>query len=101
MKVYSFSEARQRFAELLNRARRDGEVEIRRRSGDAFILRPATRRGSPLDVPGIDAGLSRAEIVDLVRESRRSSARFLSKPPAPRPSLVRKRTSRPQRRVGS
>ena len=94
MKVYSFSEARQQLAELLNRARRDGEVEIRRRDGDAFVLRPATRRGSPLDVPGIDAGLSRAEIVDLVRESRRSSARFLGKPRAPQQSLRRKRTSR-------
>jgi len=94
MKVYSFSEARQRFAELLNRARRDGEVEIRRRDGDAFVLRPATRRGSPLDVPGVDAGLSRAEIVDLVRESRRSSARFLGKPRAPQQSLRWKRTSR-------
>jgi prevent-host-death family protein len=94
MKVYSFSEARQQFAELLIRASRDGEVEIRRRGGDAFVLRPTTRRGSPLDVPGVDAGLTRAEIVDLVREGRRSSARFLSKPGAPRQSLRRKRMSR-------
>jgi len=92
MKVYSFSEARQRFAELLNRARRDGEVEIRRRDGDAFVLRPATRRGSPLDVPGVDAGLSRAEIVELVRESRRSSARFLASPRVLRKSSSRRRT---------
>ena len=94
MKVYSFPEARQRFAELLNRASRDGEVEIRRRDGDAFVLRPTMPRGSPLDVPGVDAGLTRAEIVDLVRESRRSSTRFLSKPRAPGQSLRRKRTSR-------
>ena len=94
MKVYSFPEARQRFAELLNRASRDGEVEIRRRDGDAFVERPTTRRGSPLDVPGVDAGLTRAEIVDLVRESRRSSARFLSEPRAQRQSLRGKRMSR-------
>ena len=101
MKVYSFSEARQQFAELLNRARRDGGVEIRRRDGDAFVVRPATRRGSPLDVPGVDAGLSRAEIVNLVRESRRSTARFLSEPRAPRQSLRRKRTSRHPRGIAS
>lgn len=32
--------------------------------------------GSPLDVPGVDAGISRDETVDLVRESRRSTERF-------------------------
>jgi prevent-host-death family protein len=79
MRVYSYSEARQQFAELLNRASREGEVEIRRRDGHVFVVRPATRCGSPLDVPGIDAGLSRAEILGLVRESRRSTARLLNK----------------------
>jgi prevent-host-death family protein len=79
MRVYSYSEARQQFAELLNRASREGQVEIRRRDGNVFVVRPATRCGSPLDVPGIDAGLSRAEITGLVRESRRSTARLLNK----------------------
>lgn len=78
MKVYSYSEARQRLAELLNRARREGQVEIRRRNGQAFVVRPATRAGSPLDVPAADAGLSREEVVGLVRESRRSTVRFLA-----------------------
>ena len=31
MKVYSYSEARQKFTEVLNRATREGAVEIRRR----------------------------------------------------------------------
>jgi len=79
MRVYSFSEARQQFAEVLDRASREGEVQIRRRGGQAFSIRPATRTSSPLDVPGVDAGLSRREIVELVRESRRSSARLLGK----------------------
>ena len=77
MKVYSYSEARQQLAELLNRARREGEVEIRRRDGQVFVVRPTERNGSPLDVPGVTTDLSREEIVGLVRESRRSSARFL------------------------
>jgi prevent-host-death family protein len=78
MRVYSYSEARQQFAELLNRASREGEVEIRRRDGHVFVVRPTTRCGSPLDVPGIDAGLSRAEIADLVRRVAHTSRRFLS-----------------------
>ena len=77
MKVYSYSEARQQFAELLNRARREGEVEIRRRDGQVFIVRPTAGAGSPLDVPGVSTDLSRGEIAGLVRESRRSAERFL------------------------
>jgi prevent-host-death family protein len=91
MRVYSYSEARQQFAELLNRASREGEVEIRRRDGHVFVVRPTTRSGSPLDVPGIDAGLSRAEVIDLVRESRRSTARLLNKTGTPQKPLHRRR----------
>lgn len=71
MKEYTYSEARQRLAALLERARREGEVRIRRKDGQLFLLRPARPAGSPLDVPGLDLNLSRAEIVALVRESRR------------------------------
>jgi hypothetical protein len=94
MKVYSYSEARQQLAELLNRAGREGEVEIRRRDGHVFIVRPTARSGSPLDVPAIDAGLSRAEVLDLVRESRRSTARLLNKTRTPQETLQRGRGSR-------
>jgi hypothetical protein len=55
--------------------------------------------GSPLDVPGINAGLSRAEIVELVRESRRSTARLLNKTRAPQKPLRREKKSR--KRQGS
>jgi len=37
MKVYTYSEARQRFAEILNIAR-DEDVIIRRRGGEAFTI---------------------------------------------------------------
>jgi len=77
MRVYTYSEARQELSELLNRARRDGGVEIRRRDGQVFVVRPSTRSGSPLDVPGVGSGFSRAEIVNLVRSSRRSTSRLI------------------------
>jgi prevent-host-death family protein len=77
MKVYSYSEARQHLADLLNRAGRDGEVEIRRRDGESFVVRPIARRGSPLDVPGVDTDLARGDVVELVRESRRSTGRLV------------------------
>jgi hypothetical protein len=71
VKEFTYSEARQQFAALLDRARRDGAVRIRRRDGQSFVLRPDVRRGSPLDVPGVDLRLSDDDIVDAVREGRR------------------------------
>lgn len=71
MKQYTYSEARQRLAELLTRARRDGAVRIRRRDGTTFILRAETSAGSPLDVPVVQVGVGRAEIISAIREGRR------------------------------
>ena len=70
MTVYTFSEARQKFASLLERARREGAVRVKRRDGQVFVIQPERTGRSPLDVEGIDTGLSTAEIVDIVREMR-------------------------------
>ena len=71
MKEYTYSEARQRFASILDRARRDGAVRIRRKDGSVFILRPEELSGSPLDVPPVQLKLTRDEIVEYVLEGRR------------------------------
>jgi prevent-host-death family protein len=71
MKVYTYSEARQNLASLLEEARRDGAVRIQRRDGQSFVLTPAAASTSPLDVEGIDLRITRDEIVSFVRESRR------------------------------
>jgi antitoxin Phd len=71
VKVYTYSEARQRLAALLEKARREGSVRIRRRDGQVFVVRPQAASGSPLDVGGVNLDLSREEIVDLVREGRK------------------------------
>jgi hypothetical protein len=71
VKEYTYSEARQRLAALLERARREGAVRIRRKDGQVFVLRPERASGSPLDVPAIGARLSREEIVAAIREGRR------------------------------
>lgn len=86
MRVYSYSEARQQLAELLNRARREGQVEIRRRDGQTFVVRPTAKVGSLLDVPGVDSGLTREDLVALVQDSRQSAERFVQgkTPPAKR-----------------
>lgn len=70
MKVYTYSEARQRLASVLDAAQRDGAVRIRRRDGRTFLLQPDVSTRSPLDVEGVDLGISTEDIVALIRESR-------------------------------
>jgi prevent-host-death family protein len=70
VKTYTYTEARQKLADLLDRARREGRVQIRRRDGQLFVLRPAEPQGSPLDVPGVRARLRRGETKDWLTSSR-------------------------------
>jgi antitoxin (DNA-binding transcriptional repressor) of toxin-antitoxin stability system len=70
MKVYTYSEARQRLARLLDEARQGGEIRIKRRDGSEFAVRPILSDASPLDVPGVDTGLTREDILSAIRESR-------------------------------
>lgn len=73
MNIYTYSEARQNLATLLDRALKLGGVHIRRRDGSLFILKPEPKKrdSSPLDVPSLSLPLSRKDIVKAVRESRR------------------------------
>lgn len=72
MIVYTYSEARQKLATLLEQAVREGEVKIKRKDGQTFVIRPETRTGSPLDVEGMDLGITTAEIVRFIQEGRRT-----------------------------
>lgn len=73
MNVYTFSDARQRLASLLDQAAKDGAVRIKRRDGQSFLIISERSAGSPLDVPGVDISLDLEEVVDFVRESRERS----------------------------
>jgi PHD/YefM family antitoxin component YafN of YafNO toxin-antitoxin module len=70
MKVYTYSEARQNLASLLEEARTQGAVGVRRRDGQMFVVKPERRARSPLDIESVDLGVSTDEIVEIVRESR-------------------------------
>ncbi len=73
MTEYTFSEARQKLASILDKARREGAVRIRRRDGQVFVLKPERVQKSPLDVSGINLKIGRKEIVDLIKEGRRKA----------------------------
>lgn len=73
MNVYTYSEARKQLASVLDEARRTGEVRIKRRSGEEFVLRPVEPEGSPFDIgPPVQtrAKITRADIVTAVRAGR-------------------------------
>lgn len=73
MKVYTYSQARQNLAAVLNQSK--GEtVLIRRRGGDSFAVTPQPREGSPFDVPGVKTTVTTADILAAVRESRSESS---------------------------
>ena len=71
MRVYTYSEARRKLASLLEQAVKEGEIKIKRRDGQTFVIRPEAGVGSPLDVEGMDLGITTAEIVQFIQEGRR------------------------------
>ncbi len=68
--VYTYSEACQDLASILERVERDGIVRIKRKDGQVFVISPEITHKSPFDVDGIDVDLTSEEIVAFVRESR-------------------------------
>ena len=72
MNVYTYSEARQNLSSLLDQAAREGEVRIRRKDGQVFVIRLQPKEKSPFEIKGIDLDLSAQEILDYIQESRRS-----------------------------
>jgi antitoxin Phd len=70
MQVFTYSEARQKLAKVLELAESTGKVLIRRKDGRTFSLVPEQMLTSPLDVPSIQTDISTQEIVAIVREGR-------------------------------
>ena len=70
MQVYTYSEARQKLATVLEQAEYTGKVLIRRKDGRTFALTPEKLASSPLNVPSIKANITSQEVVDIIREGR-------------------------------
>lgn len=70
MKIYTYSKAREKLAEILEESKNE-EVVIRRRKGDLYSIVPKSpARRSPFDVSGLNKKIARKEILDAIRESR-------------------------------
>jgi hypothetical protein len=70
MTTYTDTEAKRNLDVVLDQARQEGEIRIKRLDGQEFILRPAETTPSPLDVGRVPVRLSTDEIVQAVREGR-------------------------------
>jgi antitoxin Phd len=70
MQIYTYSEARQKLAFVLEQAEDTGKVLIKRKDGRTFALVPERNATSPLDVPSIKAKITTQEIIDIIREGR-------------------------------
>jgi hypothetical protein len=69
MRVFTYSEARQKLSTVLDMARRE-DVVIARRGGEAFRLSFKTEPKSPFDVPGIRTKATTQDILSAIKESR-------------------------------
>ena len=62
MDIYTYSEARQKLASVLDKAEASGKVLIKRKDGSVFSLTPEHAPASPLDVPSISAKVTTKDI---------------------------------------
>jgi hypothetical protein len=68
--TYSYEKAKKSFDLVFKKATIDGKVAIRK-DNDLYILTPASKDASPLDVEGVDMGISSKDIIQFIHESRK------------------------------
>jgi len=70
MSIYTYAEANKNLSKLLDEARENNEVIIKRENGELFAIRVISKKGLSYNLPDIDLGLTRDEIVICIREVR-------------------------------
>ncbi len=74
MAVYTYSKASQNLDLLLEEVIKEGEARIKSKDGQIFVIRPGQKRqktNSPLDVEGINLGITTDEVIQYICEGRR------------------------------
>jgi antitoxin (DNA-binding transcriptional repressor) of toxin-antitoxin stability system len=69
MTLYTIPQAKRNLAALLEEARQGRSVQIQDSEGQLYMLRPQRRGASPLDVEGVDLGVSIGELLVAARSS--------------------------------
>lgn len=68
--TYSYEKAKKSFDLIFKQATLDGKVTIRK-DNELYILMPASKNVSPLDIEGVDMGLTAKDIIQFIHESRK------------------------------
>ncbi|PIE74455.1 MAG: prevent-host-death protein [Deltaproteobacteria bacterium] len=79
MRVFTYSEARQKLSAVLDLARSE-EVIIKRRGGEIFtVFSKSSKNISPFDVQGIKTGATTNDILDAIQSSRSGESKLTTK----------------------
>ncbi|QTA81866.1 Uncharacterized protein dnl_42200 [Desulfonema limicola] len=70
MTVYNYADVCQNLTEILDQAKNDKAVFIKGLNGELFIIKTVPKKETDYNLPDIDLGLNRDEIVNFVRETR-------------------------------
>lgn len=70
MRIYNYIDACENLSRLLDEAKKNKDVMIESETGELFIVQLAHQKGSAYNLPNIDLGLSRDEIVNYIKETR-------------------------------
>ena len=73
MNVYTYTQARQNLASVLDKAQAEGEVVIKRRGGAIFVVKAQKQhiKKSPFDIKGVNAGIGVKTILECIEDGRR------------------------------
>lgn len=71
MMTYSYEKAKKNFDLVFKKASIDGKVAIRK-DDQIYILMPASKNVSPLDIEGVDMEISSQDIIQFIHESRKT-----------------------------
>ena len=70
MIVFTYSEARQKLAKLLDEVNEGEKVLIKRKDGTFYSVEKAEMKQPSDQWPGVVTGISRTQLIDAVREGR-------------------------------
>ncbi len=76
MRVFTYSEARQKLSAVLDLARSE-EVIIKRRGGEIFtVVSKSPKEISPFDVQGVKTNATTDDILDAIQSSRSGESKL-------------------------
>jgi hypothetical protein len=71
MKIYTETEIQKQFLTLLKKALSEGQIKFKTRDGRVFVIRPdIPARKSPFEVRSIKLPITRADILEAIRDGR-------------------------------